>query len=268
MAQEQPIEMLHGRRQDLLSKADRFLARYYRPRKLDLSLDRAIVSFSFDDIPDNAVTNGARLLEEAGVRGSFYVAGALCGRRFRHDLFAQTDAVIQLAQAGHEVGCHTYSHADCQRLSADAFSREVQENEAFLSRFRPKGRFGSHAYPYGSVGLVQKRQAIHHFAACRSVWPGLNAGQVDLMQLRAVPLYDCLHDLASVQGMIEEAVASCGWLIFYTHDVQDKPSDQGTSCHLFEKSVDLALQLGADILPVQNAVERAYHAAGRDLNLE
>lgn len=268
MEKVEPIELLHGRRQDLISKADRFLARYYRPQKFSLRLKQAMISFSFDDIPDNAASNGARLLEEAGARGTFYVSGALCGRSFRHDVFASADMVRQLAENGHEVGCHTYSHADSQRLSAKQFSHEVNENEAFLATLRPRHRYSSHAYPYGSVGLVQKHEAMRHFAACRSVWPGLNVGQIDLMQLRAVPLYDCLYSPADIDAMIEEAVAKKGWLIFYTHDVQERPSDQGTSCSLFAHSISQALNLKADILPVQEAAARIYHAAGRQFSCE
>jgi peptidoglycan/xylan/chitin deacetylase (PgdA/CDA1 family) len=268
MGQAEPIELLHGRKQDLISKADRFLARYYRPQRVTLRFRQAVISFSFDDIPDNAATIGARLLEEAGARGSFYVSGALCGKSFRHDVFASREMIAQLAKNGHEIGCHTYSHADSQRLSASDFANEVGQNEAFLSELRVRGRYSSHAYPYGSVGLVQKHEAQRHFAACRSVWPGLNEGQIDLMQLRSVPLYDSLYSPTQIGEMIAEAVAKKGWLIFYTHDVRNEPSDQGTSCSLFAHGVAKAKELGADILPVQEATSRIYHAAGRQFGDE
>ncbi|MCV6603158.1 MAG: polysaccharide deacetylase family protein [Cohaesibacter sp.] len=262
MEQAEPITLLHGRKQTLIAKADRFLTRYYRPRLLPLRFDRAVVSFSFDDIPDNAASNGARLLEEAGGRGSFYVASRLCSRSFRHDVFASREMVADLAAKGHEIGCHTYSHADSQRLSAKDFSQEVHENEASLCKLRVRDAYSSHAYPYGSVGLVQKKRAVRHFAACRSVWPGLNDGAIDMMQLRAVPLYDCLYSPAEINAMIDEAVAKKAWLIFYTHDVQDQPSDQGTSCALFAQSVAKAQERGADILTIQAASKRLYEGAG------
>jgi hypothetical protein len=41
---------------------------------------RAIVSFTFDDFPSSAVSNGARLLEDHGARGTFYLTGSYCGR--------------------------------------------------------------------------------------------------------------------------------------------------------------------------------------------
>ncbi len=41
---------------------------------------RAIVSFTFDDFPRSAVSNGARLLDDYGVRGTFYLTGSYCGR--------------------------------------------------------------------------------------------------------------------------------------------------------------------------------------------
>ncbi|MCB8835211.1 polysaccharide deacetylase family protein, partial [Escherichia coli] len=58
---------------------DRLMRRMPGPR-LHIPVSRPVVSFTFDDVPDTALTNGARILEDHGVRGTFYIAGSLEGQ--------------------------------------------------------------------------------------------------------------------------------------------------------------------------------------------
>ncbi len=262
MNQSQPIEILHGRRQGFFAKLDRFLARYYSPSRLPLNLDQGIVSFSFDDIPDNAALNGAPILEQYGACGTFYVAGMLCGRSFRHDVFATEAQLTDLIQTGHEVGCHTYSHADSQRLSLAEHDEELGRSKSFLDMLGVEQEGRTHAYPYGSVGLIQKYGASRHYQACRGVRPGLNEGKLDLMQLYSVPLYDSLYSDADIKAMIEEAAEKRAWLIFYSHDVAEEPSEQGTSCRLLDFAVSQAKASGCRVETVQQALSVAQSSAG------
>lgn len=249
------VDIPAGRKQSFFCKADRFLARYYKPLTIQLKLERAIVSFSFDDIPDNAAFIGAPILESFGARGTFYVAGNLCGGSFRNDIFASCQQISELDARGHEIGCHTFSHPDSQRLSSKQQQEEFTKNRAFL-----KTRCGveppvTHAYPYGSVGLLQKRGASQTFQASRGVRPGLNTGRVDLMQLFSVPLYDHLYSETEIKNWIDRAAENKAWLIFYSHDVAEKPSEQGSSRHLLSYAVDQTLKTNCSIMTVANAIE-------------
>ena len=257
-----PVTIDLGRQQTLLAKADRFLARYYHPKELDLLLEQALVSFSFDDIPDNAALEGAPILERHGTRGTFYVAGGLAGRTFRHDRFADAGQIARLVESGHDVACHTYHHPNSQCLSGDDLKQEYAQNSAFLTKDCRAKAPRHHAYPYGSVGLVQKRAASHCFSAARGTRPGLNHGRIDLMQLFAVPLYDHLYDDKAVMGWIAEAVQKKAWLIFYSHDVAPVPSDQGTSSRLLDFAVERALDAGCDVKTVAEALDMVLNKTG------
>src|ERR1700729_1099960 len=57
----------------------RKLAHYVATKRARMRNERPLVSFTFDDIPETAFTHGARILEDRGARGTFYVAGGLCG---------------------------------------------------------------------------------------------------------------------------------------------------------------------------------------------
>lgn len=258
----QPVEVLHGRRQTVFAKADRFLARYYRPVQATLNLSQGLVSFTFDDIPDNAALIGAPVLEKYDARGTFYIAGKLCGRSFRHDVFADGALIRDIAARGHEIGCHTYSHADSQRLSLARQRDEFSQNNRFLSGDCALSTPVTHAYPYGSVGLVQKYGASGAFAAARGVRPGLNSGQLDLMQLFAVPLYDHLYTREAIAEMIQEAADKKAWLIFYSHDVAEIPSDQGSSSALLNYAAGEARAAGCNIKTVADAVSLICQGSG------
>jgi hypothetical protein len=74
-----------------------------------------------------------------------------------------------------------------QALDRAALEREF---EAFFATLDPRVSLDNFAYPYGSVGLRQKRAVQERFLSCRSVREGINAGRVDLGFLKAVRLYD------------------------------------------------------------------------------
>ena len=59
--------------------------------------------------------------------------------------------------------------------------------------------------------------------------PGVNSGTVDLQFLRAMPLIDHRIGRDEIERAFDQAQTYNGWLIFYTHDVADRPSVYGCS---------------------------------------
>src|SRR4051794_7530409 len=94
------------------AKVDHRLAKYFRVEPLRLRNETAMVSFTFDDIPKSAATTGAGILEDHGVRGTFYVSGGLVGATSSpHWTAADVPDIVALHRRGHEIGCHTFSHS-------------------------------------------------------------------------------------------------------------------------------------------------------------
>jgi peptidoglycan/xylan/chitin deacetylase (PgdA/CDA1 family) len=243
-----------GRQQDILSRVSRRLAEFDRAKSFMMRNRRPIVSFTFDDIPDSALANGARLLSRHGVHGTFYVAGGICGTEAFGWRFADARSLRRLLDDGHEIGCHTFSHPDVQALDRAALDREFELNRAFFAKLDARVRLDNFAYPYGSVGLRQKRAVQGRFLSCRSVREGINAGRIDLGFLKAVRLYDCEITPRGVDAIIAETVRLNGWLLFYTHDVADPPSRQGSSPWLLDHAVRSAQAAGCVCLGVREAL--------------
>lgn len=249
------VAIAEGSRSDPLSRLDRAAALYLGRRRVPApSFERAVVSFTFDDVPDSAVAGGARILEAHGVAGTFYLAGGLCGKSFGPWRFFAREDVPRLLDGGHEIGCHTFSHPVVQQLGRSAVADELDRNRDWLAAVDARVRLTSFAYPYGAVGMLQKDTVARRFKSCRGVRHGLNAGSFDRAQLRAVQLYDHLLDEQSLKAVVAEAVRTKAWLVFYTHDVQDGPTEHGCSPRLLDRAVEAALAAGCDVRTADGAM--------------
>lgn len=230
-----------------------------RLRTMRLKNSRPIVSFTFDDFPRSAVANGARLLEAAGVSGTFYLASSFCDRTVDGIDYYAPDDVRRLLRAGHEIGCHTASHARVPELDKQTMSDELDRNQQFVSHHFDDVQLRSFAYPFGSVSPGAKLMLQNRFASCRGISPEINVDTVDLGLVRAISLYEHLFDRPKLQALLGKLHGNT-WLVFYTHDVDPAPSAYGVSPDLLAYAVKTAAEMGHEILPVKNALGRAAFA--------
>jgi peptidoglycan/xylan/chitin deacetylase (PgdA/CDA1 family) len=221
------------------------------------------MSFTFDDVPRSAAVTGGKVLSASGVRGTYYVSGSLCSSWEFGYQFVGVEEIVKLLDDGHEIGCHTYTHADVQRLDPARVSAELDANLKFLTSIDHRIRLSNFAYPYGSVGLFQKSGVSHRFDSCRGVKPGVNCGVADVSLLNAVPLYESLRKGRALRQWMELAYATNGWLVFYTHDVSDDPSEHGCSTSLLEQAVEFSGSMGFLRLTVEEALREIQFGAER-----
>jgi peptidoglycan/xylan/chitin deacetylase (PgdA/CDA1 family) len=233
------------------------LARHLHATPFKLRNERPMVSFTFDDAPVSAATIGARLIEEYTARGTFYVAGGLADSWSGNWTVTGADHIIDLHRRGHEIGCHTFSHRRTTDLNAAAMSAEITENRRYLTALDASIRVENFAYPYGTSSVLRKGQLGKAFRSSRGVLPGINRGTVDLQYLRAMPLIDALIDQDGIDRMLDEAVDSNGWLIFYSHDVEPEPSPFGCSPSLLRHALEAASRRKIRSLSVADALRLA-----------
>jgi len=187
-----------------------------------IRLKQPIVSFTFDDAPRSAWTQGGAILSRYGFLGTYYCAGELLGKSHPSlGAYCDTDDVRALIREGHEVGCHTHSHLDCQTAPRVQIERDMADNrKLFADQFdQPLTSF---AYPYGKVTLGAKLAASAQYSSARGVRPGINRHVTDLAQLKTISVNSGLS-LNTARRLIEESRRGRAWLIFYTHDVQEQP---------------------------------------------
>ena len=220
---------------------------------------RPIISFTFDDFPHSAAANGAHILERYRVRGTFYVAGSYCGRVVDGVPQYYPEDLKTLSLAGHEIGCHTFNHPRVSTLTTKRLVEEIELNAAFIAHHLPTVVMRTFAYPFGDVSFNAAHELQRVFAGCRGIQSGLNSKTVDLGRLRATQLYNRTIDSENISNLIQKAQAPRSWLIFYTHDVDDVPSQFGCTPALLEHAVKTAASSGAKILSVTDAITALCH---------
>ena len=238
---------------NLRAKLRRRLTQNRAARPATLRFDQPLLSISFDDFPVSAATLGADILESHGARGTFYAAAGLAesaGPSGRN--FSPAD-LMRLAARGHEIGCHTFSHADCaQREAFDALQDLARNRDAFAAMGAAPAR--TLAYPYGETSLALKQALPPRFVCARGVTPGPNLGRADLAQLRAYAMFGKPFD--AMRAALKRAAKRNAWLIGFTHDIADAPSPWGTRASDLDALLAAARSLGFAILPVGAALDR------------
>jgi peptidoglycan/xylan/chitin deacetylase (PgdA/CDA1 family) len=216
---------------------------------------RAIVSFTFDDAPASAASEGAPILEEFGVRGTYYLCGGLLGGQGDLTPLLDRGQAEALARAGHEIGCHTHAHTDVRYIDWPSLEASLRKNADTLSEIGA-GVLRNFAYPFGGISFGKKLRLQSRFETCRGIYPGINVGRIDTGLLKAVPLYSSILDDEGVRRWIAQAVATSGWLIFFTHDVSERPTPYGVTPDLLRAAVAAAVEAGCACLPMREAVDR------------
>jgi peptidoglycan/xylan/chitin deacetylase (PgdA/CDA1 family) len=226
-------------------------------------LTEAVATISFDDFPRSAWTEGRRILQRHSAKATYYAAGRLCGQ-FEDGLeYYTAEDLRQIRDAGHEIGCHTFSHWHGTAMDSATLDADTGRNQAFVSRVLGDYRLTSFAYPYGDASVRTKLLLSRRFTTCRGVQDGVNSGLVDLSQLNAIGLEQGWWEPAVIEREVEAAVRRRGWIIFFTHDVSDSPSEYGATPEMLDHALSCVRGAGIELLPVKDAVARMDYARDR-----
>jgi peptidoglycan/xylan/chitin deacetylase (PgdA/CDA1 family) len=213
-----------------------------------------MLSFAFDDVPASAADAGAAILQARGLKGTYYVAAALEGTDAVTGPMACANAVKRLAAAGHEIGCHTYSHLDCgQAAACDAVEDVALNAETLIGWGLPRPT--TFAYPFGDVAPATKRALASRFSLMRALHPGVVAAGSDLNQAPAVGV-EGPNGEALAMRWLDRAAGRNAWLILCTHDVAETPSPYGCTPAALERLVDAALADGFEVVTVAEGAAR------------
>ncbi len=166
-------------------------------RVLSNRIDRPFITFSFDDGFKNC-TAAARILEEFGARGCFFVCPKVIGERDLPNLeqfarerlhlppieFMNWTDLEGILKRGHEIGNHTTSHYNLARdlKSPDSADSQMQEeiaDAAELLRSRLGCSVRHFAWPYGHFGAITRKALdVVRAAGHRSIASGQRGAHV------------------------------------------------------------------------------------------
>jgi len=239
----------------LPAKLRRRLVRLYRRQPAKAMQGPPMVSFCFDDTPASAVKRGGKALEARGVRGTYYFASGLKGEHSGFGAYAARDDMAAAAAAGHEIGCHTYSHLDCGKANAATIAEDLDRNAATLADWGVTQDLKTFAYPYGDVGYPAKAIMSERFLLSRGLHHGVITAGTDLNQAPAVSI-EGPDGEARGRQWLQRAKQQRGWLILFTHGVEDKAHTYGCAEDVFSRLLDEALEAGFQVAPIEVGARR------------
>lgn len=237
----------------LKGKLRRRYAKLVHRRPAHVRLEKPMVTFAFDDPPKTAVDAGAAILEQRGLRGTYFVAAGLAGQDSPFGLYADDADTQRLHAAGHEIACHTYSHLDCGQASGPAILADVERNAEALKAIGIEPT--TFAYPYGDVSPAAKAAIGKRFGILRALHHGLVETGSDLNQAPAVGIEGPDGELTALHWL-REAARQHAWLILFTHDVKRDPSPFGCTPAALERLADAALSMGFEVVTAAEGARR------------
>ncbi|NTZ93602.1 polysaccharide deacetylase family protein [Agrobacterium tumefaciens] len=229
------------------------LVRYFPGPAVRIETSEPLVSFTFDDVPASAWTRGARILEEEGVRGTFYIAGVFIDGHDEEQEMISAQGCSELAAAGHELACHTYSHRKLSSFSRRGLEEDFDRNDSVLGSFDENRHRQNFSVPFGMASPVMQPLLRRRFRTVRGIMPGINRGSVDPHNLAAVELRSDQNYLDAADRWLEDVLQNGGWLIIFTHDVSTTPSFYGCPEERLRGLVRRATSGGAKVMTVDAA---------------
>ena len=236
-------------------KVRRTLSMKLARRVIPMHNEVPLISFTFDDFPHSAWSEGGAILEDYGIRGTFFMSFGFMGSTgATGEMFSLAD-ICQIMERKHELGCHTYDHCNAWDTTGSEFETSVIHNREALKGFFPLNSFRSLAYPISCPRPEIKRRMFNYFECCRAGGQTFNVRSLDLGFVKACFLEKTQNNLDLVTRLIEANNQGNGWLIFATHDISQTPSDFGCTPTFFKRVIRHAAESGATILPVCEALD-------------
>ena len=211
------------------------------------------VAFCVDDIPQNAMTY---LNSVNKFPLTFFVSGGLEGAvSYDKRMYSLSD--LKIFYKKHdciEVSCHSFSHNDIKSCSNEEFIVDCKRNRDFLGNELnlrtktgfsfPRGRWNltllyklSRQYKY----LRTTRKFVLTYFCFRYFLPGIPCYSQQLTYL-----YKTLDKYSSRKNI---------WLVLYTHDICESPSDFGMTPEECNKLIRKLHDMGFSFVTLEEMVE-------------
>ncbi|MEK7598522.1 MAG: polysaccharide deacetylase family protein [Patescibacteria group bacterium] len=189
------------------------------------SLDRAMISFTFDDGP-NSLLLAVPILSKYKIQGTAYIVPDWVGDG-EHLTWAQLWSLFW--KDGWEIGNHSFSHQHLTTLSDAQIKAEIESAQTVFLQHGLLGQ-GAFASPYGEFDdrLLGILRGVGFITSSRQAWTEdsafndpltFNEWAINVVSIRRTTTY------AKIKSLIDQAVAGEKWLVLVIHDMAQYPMD-------------------------------------------
>jgi peptidoglycan/xylan/chitin deacetylase (PgdA/CDA1 family) len=208
-----------------------------------------VVSLTFDDtfIDQEAAFD---LLEERGMRGTFYVNSDRIGKTQA----LSEEQLLDWQSRGHEIAGHTIGHVDLPTLEPDEQRRAICDDRAALIEMG--FTVTSFAYPFGaSDASIEAIVAECGYNSARDIGGlGNPLPPPELYLIRSAPSVEPEATPDDLEGYVIEAEAAGEWVPYVFHHVCDGCSEIGVSPATLAEFLDRLEARGTPVLTVDEVV--------------
>jgi peptidoglycan/xylan/chitin deacetylase (PgdA/CDA1 family) len=211
-------------------------------------LTRPLISITVDDGNASDISYVLPKLQTTAMPATFFVVSSYLGTP-NHTTAAQ---VVQLKNAGMEIGAHTVTHPDLATLSVAAQQTEIVNSKTTLQNVTGVP-IVSFAAPFGHYTSQTLDIIRSNFTYHRSTGQNLNyRPTTNLYEIREKQI-DPSTTAAQVSQWITEAVADNAWVVFMFHDVSTTPTATGTTPAVFDQMMNNIKNSGVTVKTMKGA---------------
>jgi peptidoglycan/xylan/chitin deacetylase (PgdA/CDA1 family) len=210
-----------------------------------------MVTLSFDDSWLSQYEQGLPILDQAGIKGTFYITTEPIENGW--DGFITLTQLKDIALKGHELGGHTVTHADLATLRRARISSEIRNSKSFIQN-QTGTIVTSLAYPYGSYNstvITQAKQA--GYTNARGVEEGLVKKNDDKYTLKSHSVGPTTA-LSTIRAYIDQAKANKQWYILTLHEIDNAGGEYSTSPQDLQAIVEYIKATGIKAVTMQQGV--------------
>ncbi len=192
-----------------LETKDYSISRYTTP-----GFSRGIVSFTFDDGWESIYQQGLPLFEKYDVKTTQFVVADYD----RNEAYMSPEQIREMQKQGHDIGSHSYSHADHEVLQDQDLAREVAGSRAVLNyKFGGTNNF---AAPFGRYNEEVNTAIKQCYQSHRTTDTGFNAPGYNRYTVR-VQNVEVDTTPEQIREWAEFARDNNLWLVLVYHQVED-----------------------------------------------
>lgn len=178
---------------------------------------RGYVSLDFDDGWESQYENVLPILQEAGIKSTFYIITRTAKEDWVN--YMSATQVKELQKLGHDVEAHTVTHPNLSKMDPKDARFEIVQSKTYLEGLLDK-KVTMLAYPYGNFdsSTIDTLKEAGYLGA-RTVFKGVNTPDTDPYKLHAFSVDESTSFLA-VKELIDKAIETNGWVILTFHQVE------------------------------------------------
>ena len=203
---------------------DKKLKPIQKPDEPIRPFDEAIISVTFDDGWNNIYTNGMPILQKYSIATTqFILAGTLDDSNYLNK-----KRIIHMHELGHEIGSHSYSHANIANLNDQKdYQTELVDSKKQLELII-KSKIDGFASPYGAYNVDSLNEISKVYGYQRNTDVAVDT--IDNNDINTRSNYDKKNIISytirqsttmdDIERLVQYAIDHNGWLVLTYHQVE------------------------------------------------